>query len=161
MPSFADSAVIFVLALILLGPKRLPELARQLGKLMGEFRRASNDFRMQMEDELRIAEQEENQKKIDALAPAVPVETTEEAPLEHPHLPSPIAEEGEIKMMPPSTGLPEPATDWSATASTNAGVIATEDEMVGETPISIHDEDHHTAPNYEARILDSENTTIG
>jgi sec-independent protein translocase protein TatB len=75
MPSFQDSAVIFFLALLLFGPKKLPELARQLGKLMGEFRRASNEFRMQMEDELRASEQAEQQKKIaemQAAAPAAP-----------------------------------------------------------------------------------------
>ena len=48
MPSFGDTALIALLALLLFGPKKLPELARQLGKLMGEFRRASNEFRMQM-----------------------------------------------------------------------------------------------------------------
>jgi sec-independent protein translocase protein TatB len=73
MPSFQDSAVIFFLALLLFGPKKLPELARQLGKLMAEFRRASNEFRMQMEEELRIADQEEQQKKIAAMEAAAPV----------------------------------------------------------------------------------------
>src|SRR5665213_2789606 len=73
MPSFQDSALIFVLALILFGPKKLPELARQLGKLMGEFRRASNEFRMQMEDELRMSEQADQQKKIAAMEAAAPV----------------------------------------------------------------------------------------
>jgi sec-independent protein translocase protein TatB len=73
MPSFQDSAVIFFLALLLFGPKKLPELARQLGKLMAEFRRASNEFRMQMDDELRIADQEEQRKKIAAMETAAPV----------------------------------------------------------------------------------------
>jgi sec-independent protein translocase protein TatB len=73
MPSFQDSAVIFFLALLLFGPKKLPELARQLGKLMAEFRRASNEFRMQMEDELRIADQAEQQKKIAAMEAAAPI----------------------------------------------------------------------------------------
>ena len=73
MPSFQDSAVIFFLALLLFGPKKLPELARQLGKLMAEFRRASNEFRMQMEEELRIADQEEQRKKIAAMEAAAPV----------------------------------------------------------------------------------------
>jgi sec-independent protein translocase protein TatB len=73
MPSFQDSALIFFLALLLFGPKKLPELARQLGKLMAEFRRASNEFRMQMEDELRMSEQAEQQKKIAAMEAAAPV----------------------------------------------------------------------------------------
>jgi sec-independent protein translocase protein TatB len=73
MPSFQDSALLILLALILFGPKKLPELARQLGKLMAEFRRASNEFRMQMEEELRIADQEEQRKKIAAMEAAAPV----------------------------------------------------------------------------------------
>lgn len=63
---FMDSIFIFGLMLVLFGPKKLPEIARQAGKLMMEFRRASNDFKMQMEDELRAAEQADRQKKIDA-----------------------------------------------------------------------------------------------
>jgi len=73
MPSFGDSIFIFVLALILFGPKKLPEIARWMGKLMAEFRRASNEFRIQMEDELRMAEQAETQKKFAAQsAPETP-----------------------------------------------------------------------------------------
>ena len=79
MPSFQDSAVIFFIALLLFGPKKLPELARQLGKLMGEFRRASNEFRMQMEDELRVSEQAEKQKQIAAIEAAAPVAPAIEA----------------------------------------------------------------------------------
>jgi len=66
MPSFLDSGVIVILVLLLFGPKQLPVLARQFGKLMNDFRRASNEFRTQMEDELRISEQTERQKKIAA-----------------------------------------------------------------------------------------------
>jgi sec-independent protein translocase protein TatB len=73
MPSFGDSAFIFILALLLFGPKKLPELARQLGKLMAEFRRASNEFRSQMDEELRLADQEEQRKKIAAMETAAPV----------------------------------------------------------------------------------------
>ncbi|MGA1981499.1 MAG: twin-arginine translocase TatA/TatE family subunit [Acidobacteriaceae bacterium] len=67
MPGFEDSAVIVLLALLLFGPKKLPVLARQLGKLMGDFRRASNEFRSQMEEELRISEQADRQKQIAAI----------------------------------------------------------------------------------------------
>ncbi|NYF51256.1 twin-arginine translocase TatA/TatE family subunit [Tunturiibacter gelidoferens] len=90
MPSFQDSAVIFFLALLLFGPKKLPELARQLGKLMAEFRRASNEFRMQMEDELRVADQEEQRKKIaamEAAAPVTPAITAGEDTIAPPSLP--------------------------------------------------------------------------
>jgi sec-independent protein translocase protein TatB len=72
MPSFQDSAVIFFIALLLFGPKKLPELARYVGKLMNEFRRASSDFRMQMDDEFRQIEQVEHQKKIAAMEAAAP-----------------------------------------------------------------------------------------
>src|SRR5947209_971303 len=120
MPSLGDSAFILILALVLFGPKKLPELARQLGKLMGEFRRASNEFRMQMEEELRLSEQAEQQKKIAAMEAAAPVapalpetENTIAAPVEsilddppeiHPHLrepePLPIATSGALNLMP-------------------------------------------------------------
>ena len=73
MPSFPDSIFLFVLALLLFGPKRLPVLARELGKWVGEFRRASNEFKMQMEDELRMSEQAEKQKQIAAMEAAAPV----------------------------------------------------------------------------------------
>ena len=61
-----DSGVLILLVLILFGPKQLPVLARQFGKLMNDFRRASNEFRTQMEDELRVSEQVERQKQISA-----------------------------------------------------------------------------------------------
>jgi sec-independent protein translocase protein TatA len=48
-----------VLALIVFGPQKLPELCRSLGKGMAEFKRASNDFRRRIEDEARAAEEKE------------------------------------------------------------------------------------------------------
>ena len=54
--SLPDTAFIFVLALIIFGPKKLPEIGRQLGRLVGEFRRASNEFKFQIEEELRLAD---------------------------------------------------------------------------------------------------------
>ena len=62
----ADPIFIFILALVLLGPKKTGELAQQLGKLMAEFRKASNDFKFQFNEEMRVAEQQDRQKKQDA-----------------------------------------------------------------------------------------------
>ena len=51
-----DSLILMVMALVVFGPRRLPEIGRQIGKLMYEVRKASNDFKFQMEEELRKAE---------------------------------------------------------------------------------------------------------
>lgn len=47
---------LFFLALILFGPKKLPEMGRQIGRLMNEFRRASNEFRAQIESEMNAVQ---------------------------------------------------------------------------------------------------------
>lgn len=54
---------IFVMALIIFGPKKLPEIGRQIGKAMNEFKRASNEFRSQIEGEIRNLELDENAKR--------------------------------------------------------------------------------------------------
>jgi len=64
--SLPDTIFIFGLALVIFGPKKLPEIGRQLGKLVLEFRRASNEFKMQIEEELRAAEIADRQKQIAA-----------------------------------------------------------------------------------------------
>jgi sec-independent protein translocase protein TatB len=52
---------LFFLALILFGPKKLPEIGRQIGRIMNEFRRASNEFRSQIESEINILEAQKPQ----------------------------------------------------------------------------------------------------
>jgi sec-independent protein translocase protein TatA len=49
--------IILVIALIIFGPRKLPELGRSLGKSIGEFRRASNELRSTLEEEIRVEEQ--------------------------------------------------------------------------------------------------------
>ena len=55
---------IFLLALIIFGPKKLPEIGRQIGKAMGEFKKASNEFKSQIEGEIRNLELEETVKRV-------------------------------------------------------------------------------------------------
>ena len=53
---------IFLLALLLFGPKKLPQVGRELGKALTEFKRASNEFKNQLETEIEIAEAKERDK---------------------------------------------------------------------------------------------------
>lgn len=53
-----EMAVIFLVALVLFGPKKLPELGRTIGKAMTEFRRASNDLKATFEREMHTLERE-------------------------------------------------------------------------------------------------------
>ena len=50
--------IIFVIALIIFGPRKLPELGRTLGKSLAEFKRATNELKTTLEDEIRLEEQQ-------------------------------------------------------------------------------------------------------
>ena len=58
--------IILVIALIIFGPRKLPELGRSLGKSIGEFKKASNELRSTLEEEIRIEEQHEQRAAIRA-----------------------------------------------------------------------------------------------
>lgn len=72
---------IFLIALIIFGPKKLPEIGRQIGKAMTEFKRASNEFKSQIEGEIRSLELEEGAAKRQP-APQIlpPVNSVAKAP---------------------------------------------------------------------------------
>ena len=57
---FPEMVLIFVVALLVFGPKRLPELGRSLGKGLSEFRRASSDLKNSIEREIEAAEIEKS-----------------------------------------------------------------------------------------------------
>ena len=78
--------IIFVIALIIFGPRKLPELGRSPGKSLAEFKRASNELRNTLEEEIRLEEQKPEPKpKVETSKTA----ETEPAPTE-PHFEEPV-----------------------------------------------------------------------
>jgi len=70
MLSVPHLIVLFIVVLVVFGPQKLPELARGLGKLMAEFRKASTDFRFAFEEEMRTIERQAlESKRAPAAAP--------------------------------------------------------------------------------------------
>jgi len=63
--------VIFVIALIIFGPRKLPELGRSLGKSIAEFKRASNELKSTLEEEIRAEEQKTKQEETAKAAAAL------------------------------------------------------------------------------------------
>jgi sec-independent protein translocase protein TatB len=120
--SMPDTLLIMVLALVFFGPRRLPEIGRQIGKLMYEFRKASNEFKFQMEEELRQAEEADRRKKEEAererTLAALPAPVPVEAPAvesaaavdpypsdsTYPNVAGEPAAETSMSVQPPSTG---------------------------------------------------------
>lgn len=101
--------VVFVVVLVVFGPKKLPELARGLGKLMAEFRKASTDFKSAFEEEMRDLERQallaERKKAAEAAAASAAAEPVQPA------------------AVPSSSGAETPANEVSS------------DSIVSETPV--------------------------
>jgi TatA/E family protein of Tat protein translocase len=64
--------IIFTIALIIFGPRKLPELGRSLGRSLAEFKRASNELRNTLDDEIRADEQRELDARRQTAPPVAP-----------------------------------------------------------------------------------------
>jgi len=84
MLSIPHMIVVFIVVLVVFGPQKLPELARGLGKLMAEFRKASTDFKSAFEEEMREMErqtlQAERKKAAEAAAASAAAEPSPSLP---------------------------------------------------------------------------------
>jgi sec-independent protein translocase protein TatB len=65
--------IVLLIALVVFGPEKLPELARTLGRVLADFRRASTDFRRVIEDELYDMERQSRERQAAAAPVAPPV----------------------------------------------------------------------------------------
>ena len=71
-----EMVVIAVIALIIFGPRKLPELGKSLGKSIAEFKRASNELKNTLEDEIRTEELQDARKSAQVPpSPSVPSST--------------------------------------------------------------------------------------
>jgi sec-independent protein translocase protein TatB len=105
--SFSETIFLFFLALVIFGPKKLPEIARQVGKYLNEFKRASNEFKAQIEQEIAHLEVENQRQTI--LPPSPPVEGATSRSLK-----SGAVEE--TKLDSPPTSAPEGSATLATTA---------------------------------------------
>jgi TatA/E family protein of Tat protein translocase len=112
--------IIFVIALIIFGPRKLPELGRTLGKSLSEFRRASNELKSTLEEEIRLDEQRTS-------APAIPPPAAQST--EQPNPSSPVYETEQVDSSAPAYD-PEPA---DASASVQDPEPADSPEAPGAT----------------------------
>jgi Tat protein translocase TatB subunit len=83
--------LIFVVALIIFGPRKLPEIGKSLGKMMGEFRRASNEFRSTIENEVEAEKIRDSLRieppRVDPVAPPAAAVTGEPTVTDYPDYP--------------------------------------------------------------------------
>ena len=77
-----EMLVILVIALIIFGPRKLPELGKSLGKSLAEFKRASNELKSTLEEEIRIEEQQNTKRATAPLPPSGTVSPTPATPAE-------------------------------------------------------------------------------
>jgi sec-independent protein translocase protein TatB len=66
----SEMIFIFLLALIIFGPKKMPEIGRQIGRALNEFKRASNEFKAQIESEINQLDYEAEAQRTIAPMPA-------------------------------------------------------------------------------------------
>ena len=139
---FSDTSFLFFLALLLFGPKKLPEIGRQIGKFMNEFKRASNEFRSQIETEIATLERQ-NEATPQILPPvrapegAVASGTLVDAPDPVP------AHVAELNAPTPANETGEPVSEPAAAAS-DTSTLASAHE-IAERPISESPKADHRA----------------
>jgi Tat protein translocase TatB subunit len=105
--------LIFVIALIVFGPRKLPEIGKSVGKMLAEFRKASNDFKRTIEDEIEAEKvRPESTAATPTPATEIPMSSTgtppaEDASAEAPPNEAPAADAGPEA---PAVRAPEEAT---------------------------------------------------
>ena len=104
--------LILVVALIVFGPRRLPEIGKSMGKMLAEFRKASNDFKRTIEDELEAEKTKESPPA--AISPPATADTV--PPVTEVTATAGTATEGTEAAVPEGSATPAPPADVSSTS---------------------------------------------
>jgi sec-independent protein translocase protein TatB len=138
MFSIPHMIVLFVVVLVVFGPHKLPELARGLGKLMAEFRKASTDFKLAFEEEMRNVERQareaERKKQADAAtASAAATEGSTSTPTAETEAPAQLPETIDPVVAPVSEAVARTEQETSSTSELDAAAPETASrESLGE-----------------------------
>jgi TatA/E family protein of Tat protein translocase len=151
MLSVPHLIIVFIVALVVFGPEKLPELARNLGKIMGEFKRATSDLRSTFEGHLRDLEREADQRRMrneseiaatasSSLAPPTP---------SSPALPTP----GSVPTTPPHIlGAGTPFEALSSSSDQNSSENGSAPEAVAEQQSTVLEPGHNPETLTDAGI---------
>jgi TatA/E family protein of Tat protein translocase len=140
MLSIPHMIVLFVVVLVVFGPQKLPELARGLGKIMAEFRKASSDFRSAFEEEMREMERQTLQaarkKAAEAVAAGDPAQPATLATPSGSETPS-IDSQGDTRAS--EAPLPAPSAESVPRAAGEHSENPAETATVADSPDVPHD----------------------
>ena len=136
MFSVPHLVIIFVVVLVVFGPHKLPELARGLGKMMAEFRKASTDFKMAFEEEMRNIERQARDAEWKKSHETTAAASTEQEPAtfatpaqtETPHILPDSVSAPEPTITPVSEAVAHESRPASEFGSTSADQTAAADE---------------------------------
>ena len=117
----AELLLIFVLALLLFGPRKLPEIGKTVGKTLAEFKRATNDFKSSLEREVEMEKLREVRTEVTSPLAATVLDPP------RPSLPVPYA----AAAAPPSAAPPRPADDRPAEDPTARSAGGSDDRPGG------------------------------
>lgn len=145
MLSIPHMIVVFIIVLVVFGPQKLPELARSLGKLMAEFRKASSDFKGAFEEEMKDLERQarevERKKAADAAA-----KSANEAPVQEATLATPAGTETPMLEAESTGGLPARESADTRTTEGSADLVVTPvaESVARLSPEQLVDANHET-----------------
>jgi sec-independent protein translocase protein TatB len=139
MFSVPHLVIIFIVVLVVFGPHRLPELARGLGKMMAEFRKASTDFKMAFEEEMRTIERQARDAEFKKSQETAAAASKEPQPAA---LGTPAGAETS-KILPEAVTSPEPvispvteAVSREAHSSGESHSVAATEQPVSDRPVA-------------------------